>query len=87
MDHISIDYRQAIGYLPTSKGEQISGNRHFLLEAVCCVTILGLFLANRQATSYHRKWRLDVEIEGTFDIRSILAWENGPCVNSLALRN
>lgn len=44
-------------------------------------------IPNRQATSNHREGGRDVEVDGTLNIRRILAGKYGSCMDRLALGN
>jgi hypothetical protein len=76
-------------HLPRCNGKQIAGNWDRLVEAVQLISRLGGHrrLPNGQTTRHDWERRGDVKVESALDIGSILAREDRPGMNSLALRD
>lgn len=76
-------------YLPRCNGKQIAGDWDRLVEAVQLVSRLGGHgrLANGQTTGHDRERGGDVKVKSAFNIGGILAREDRPGMDSLALRD
>lgn len=83
--NISMANNYEAGHLPASQSKQVARNWNRLAESIHALSRRGLRVTDWQPAGNNGERGSDVEVKSRLDVRCILAGEDGPRVNRLAL--